>query len=255
MHFFERYGLSFFTPQVTRLLLFGALGLLLLVLIPGFGVGVLGAHRWLSVTGPLQFQPSELAKLAVILHVARYLADNPRRLNRGFKQALGPVLVVLAPVCLLIMVEPDTGTMLVVALSVAALLVASGMPIRYVGILAAVGIARRGGDGDAVALPAGAAALLPAPVLQRPRRRLPGGPGPDRARLRGADRRRPRPLGAEDLLSPGGPDRLHPGRDRRGARRPGHLRGRVPVRDDRLRRAAGRAPRGRPVCEAPRDRV
>jgi cell division protein FtsW len=140
MQFFERYGLSFFNPQVTRLLLLGSLGLLLLVLVPGFGVGVLGAHRWLSVTGPLQFQPSEVAKLAVILHVARYLADHPRRLNRGFKQALGPVLVVLAPVCLLIAVEPDTGTMLVVAFSVGALLVASGMPIRYIGILAAVGM-------------------------------------------------------------------------------------------------------------------
>jgi cell division protein FtsW len=140
MHFLERYGMQLLDPRVTRLLLFVSLGLLAIVLVPGLGVGVLGARRWLSVSGPLQFQPSEVAKLAVILHVARYLADHPKRLNRGFKQALGPVLIVLAPVCGLIAIEPDTGTMLVVAMTVAAMLVAAGVPLRYLGILALIGL-------------------------------------------------------------------------------------------------------------------
>ncbi len=139
MYFAERYGLALCAPRVTRWLLLASLGLLALVLVPGFGVDVLGARRWLS-SGPLQFQPSELAKLAVILHVARYLADHPRRLKRGFKPALGPVFVVLVPVCGLIAAEPDTGTMLVVAFTAGALLVAAGVPLRYVGLLAALGI-------------------------------------------------------------------------------------------------------------------
>ena len=52
----------------------------LLVLVPGFGVEVNGARRWFAA-GPIQFQPSELMKLALVLYVARYLADHPKRMR------------------------------------------------------------------------------------------------------------------------------------------------------------------------------
>ncbi len=58
----------------------------LAVLVPRIGVDVDGARRWFAA-GPIQFQPSELMKLSLVLYVARYLADNPRRLQRGFKPA------------------------------------------------------------------------------------------------------------------------------------------------------------------------
>ena len=63
----------------------------MLVLVPGFGVQVNGARRWFAV-GPIQFQPSEMMKLALVLYVARYLADHPKRL-RGFRQAIAPIAV------------------------------------------------------------------------------------------------------------------------------------------------------------------
>jgi cell division protein FtsW len=137
----ERRGLFLLTPQICRLLLLGSFVLLLLVLIPGFGVTVLGARRWFAV-GPIQFQPSEVMKLALVLYVARYLADHPKRM-RSFRQAVAPILLAAGPALLLIVVEPDLGTALVVAFSVAALMIAAGMPMRYLarlGAVAAVGV-------------------------------------------------------------------------------------------------------------------
>ncbi len=139
MHVLERRGLELFHPQVVRLLLLGSTALLLLVLVPHIGVEVNGARRWFAA-GPIQFQPSELVKLALVLHVARYLADHPKRI-RSFKQAIMPVAVVAAPACLLIVVEPDLGTTLVVAFSVSSLLIAAGMPMRYLAGLAGIAFA------------------------------------------------------------------------------------------------------------------
>jgi cell division protein FtsW len=138
MYVLERRGLALLDQRMATLLLCGAFGLLLLVLIPGFGVQVNGARRWFAA-GPIQFQPSELMKIALVLYVARYLADHPKRL-RSFKQAVMPIAIVAGPACLLIVVEPDLGTALVVAFTVTALLIAAGMPIRYLGILFGVAV-------------------------------------------------------------------------------------------------------------------
>ena len=140
MHILARRGVTLLTERLVRLLLLGSFGLLALVLVPHFGVQVNGARRWFSV-GLFQFQPSELMKLALVLYVARYLAEHPRRLQRGFRQAIAPIAVVAGPACLLIVVEPDLGTALVIAFAVAALLVAAGIPARYLATLAGVAVA------------------------------------------------------------------------------------------------------------------
>jgi cell division protein FtsW len=132
----ERRGLALLTPQICRLMLLGSFGLLVLVLVPGFGVAVNGARRWFSA-GPIQFQPSEVMKLALVLYVARYLADHPKRM-RSFRQAVAPILLAAGPALLLIVVEPDLGTALVVAFTIAALMIAAGMPMHYLGRLGAV---------------------------------------------------------------------------------------------------------------------
>jgi cell division protein FtsW len=138
MYVLERRGLSLFDERMTRLLLLGSFGLLVLVLVPGFGVRVLGAKRWFSA-GPLQFQPSEIMKLALVLYVARYLAEHPKRM-RGFRQALAPIAVVVGPACLLIVIEPDLGTTLVVAFTMLTLLLAAGLPGRYLAAIIAAGL-------------------------------------------------------------------------------------------------------------------
>ncbi len=141
MQVLERRGLALLTPQICRLMLLGSFALLLLVLVPGFGVAVNGARRWFSL-GPIQFQPSEIMKLALVLYTARYLADHPKRM-RSFRQAVAPILLAAGPAILLIVIEPDLGTGLVVAFTVASLMIAAGMPMRYLarlGGVAAVGV-------------------------------------------------------------------------------------------------------------------
>src|SRR5262249_44434425 len=136
MHVIARRGLEIFTPRLVNAMLLGSFVLLLLVLVPGFGVVAGGARRWFAA-GPIQFQPSEGMKLALVLYAARYLADHPKRM-RSFGQAVAPIAIAAAPACLLIVVEPDLGTAIVVAFTMAALLVAAGMPMRYVAALAGV---------------------------------------------------------------------------------------------------------------------
>jgi cell division protein FtsW len=138
MRIIERRGLALLTPQRTKLLLYGSFGLLIAVLVPGIGKEVLGARRWIG-TSTLEFQPSEIMKLALILWVAGYLAENPRRLNRGIKPALAPVAVVVLPACGLIYLEPDLGTAMIVIFSITALLIAGGVPMKYLAIVALAG--------------------------------------------------------------------------------------------------------------------
>ncbi|HEY2651851.1 MAG TPA: putative lipid II flippase FtsW [Solirubrobacteraceae bacterium] len=136
MQLLARRGLSLLDQRLVNLLLIGAFALLLLVLVPGFGVRLNGARRWFAA-GPIQFQPSEVMKLALVLYVARYLADHPKRMQ-GFRQAVAPIAVVAGPACLLIVVEPDLGTALVVAFVMASLLLVAGMQMRHLGALAAI---------------------------------------------------------------------------------------------------------------------
>lgn len=136
MQLLARRGITLLDRRLVNLLLAGSFFLLLVVLIPGFGVQVNGARRWFSA-GPIQFQPSEVMKLALVLYTARYLADHPKRMQ-GFKRAVAPLAVVAGPALLLIVVEPDLGTALVVAFTLAALLVVAGLSLRHLGALAAI---------------------------------------------------------------------------------------------------------------------
>jgi cell division protein FtsW len=138
MRFTERHGFALLTERIVKLMLLGSYGLLLAVLVPGIGIEVLGARRWIG-TSAIEFQPSEFVKVALVLYVARYLADNPRRLQRGLKPALAPVALAVLPACGLIYMEPDLGTTMIVIFSIAALLVAGGIPMRYLGICAGIG--------------------------------------------------------------------------------------------------------------------
>jgi cell division protein FtsW len=137
MRLFEQYGLGWFNERNARLMLIGSFGLLLAVMVPGIGREVNGARRWFAA-GPIEFQPSELMKLALILYCARYLADHPRRLQRRFREALAPIAVVVGPACLLIVAEPDLGTALVVLFTVISMLVVAGVPGSHLAKLAMV---------------------------------------------------------------------------------------------------------------------
>ena len=119
--------------ELTPLLLGASAFLLVAVL--GAGSEVNGATRWIG-GGSLQIQPSELAKVALILYGADMLARKPKRART--LTGLKPYLLVVAGCCALIMLEPDMGTTMVILFAVAASLVAAGVRMADLGKIALV---------------------------------------------------------------------------------------------------------------------
>jgi cell division protein FtsW len=116
-----------------------SLALLAAVLVPGIGVLVNGARSWIRVGG-FQFQPSEVAKLALLLWMAQVLAA--RRSTLGSPKALLiPVLPVFALMATLIMLQPDLGTTVSLTIVFMAVLFFAGAPWWMFASLAAVGAA------------------------------------------------------------------------------------------------------------------
>src|SRR4051794_36220823 len=136
MHVVSRLPLTFFL-RYTKLLLIASFAMLVAVRIPGIGLEINGARRWLEA-GPLQFQPSEVMKLALVLHVAAVIAVRPK-ITRSLRTLGGPVFGVGGCAGVLIASQPDVGTALVVSATRAAMLVAAGVPLRRLGMVAGAG--------------------------------------------------------------------------------------------------------------------
>jgi cell division protein FtsW len=130
------------SPRAYRVLAYPILilGLVALcaVLVPGIGFGVYGARRWIDI-GPLQLQPSELAKVGVLLWGADLLARKQQlgTLRRA-RHLFLPLVPGFAVVAGLVMLEPDLGTTCCFMLILLGLLWMIGMPARYFGVLVAV---------------------------------------------------------------------------------------------------------------------
>src|SRR3954447_24535002 len=126
----------------TPLLLVAGFVLTAAVRLPGVGVNVNGASRWLAA-GPIQFQPSELLKLALVLYAAQLLAARPKAVLT-LKGISRPLLIVVGCACLLLMAQPDMGTAIVVCLAIGSLLIAAGVPkenlVKILGVLAVLAL-------------------------------------------------------------------------------------------------------------------
>ena len=126
-------GVKFLRP-LTPVVLGVSFLLCAAVLVPGVGMEVNGSRAWLGA-GMFQIQPSELMKLALVLYGAHLLATRPK-MSRG---GIGPLMPFLgiAGLALLLVVVGDLGTALVTCLAIGALLLAAGVPVRTIGLLAA----------------------------------------------------------------------------------------------------------------------
>jgi cell division protein FtsW len=111
-------------------LLLAAVAGLMLVLVPGIGRNVDGGTRWIPLPGGFNVQPSELAKLALLLWGADLLVRKKKLLGE-WKHLFVPLLPVTGVVAFLIMLEPDMGTTLATLAIVVALLWVVGTPMRY----------------------------------------------------------------------------------------------------------------------------
>ena len=122
--------------KAARWLFVIALLLLVLVLIPQVGKGVNGARRWipLGITG---FQPSELAKFAVLLYAADYMVRKMEVKERFFRAVL-PMGAAVAVVGLLLLAEPDMGAFMVIAVIAMGILFLGGVNARMFFLIAAI---------------------------------------------------------------------------------------------------------------------
>jgi cell division protein FtsW len=107
-----------------------AVALLVLVLVPGVGRNVDGATRWIPLPGGFNLQPSELAKLGLVLWGADLLVRKTRLL-REWKHLFVPLVPVAGLLCVLIMAEPDMGTTMATVSVLVALLWVVGTPARW----------------------------------------------------------------------------------------------------------------------------
>jgi len=125
--------------SITAPLLAVSFVLVLAVHIPHVGVSVNGARRWIG-PGPFQFQPSELMKLALVLYATTLLAKRPQRVH-DLRELANPLLVVVGGACLLVVTQPDLGTAMVIAFTTAALLIAAGIPLGKLAVVAGAALA------------------------------------------------------------------------------------------------------------------
>ncbi|AMO24256.1 putative lipid II flippase FtsW [Ramlibacter solisilvae] len=113
-----------------------SLMLLVVVLVPHIGKGVNGARRWIGF-GLLSFQPSELAKFAVLLYAADYMVRKMDVKERFFRAVL-PMAAAVAIVGLLLLAEPDMGAFMVIAVIAMGILFLGGVNARMFFLIAAV---------------------------------------------------------------------------------------------------------------------
>ena len=114
----------------------GSLVLLALVLVPHIGKVVYGARRWISI-GPLSFQPSELVKFTVLLYAADYMVRKMDVKERFFRAVL-PMVAAVGVVGVLLLLEPDMGAFMVIAVIAMGILFLGGVNARMFFLIATI---------------------------------------------------------------------------------------------------------------------
>jgi cell division protein FtsW len=124
--------------KIAPYLLLGALVLMVAVFIPGIGVEINGARRWIG--GPLQFAPAEVFKFALVAYLATWLdklGDNVK----SFWFSVIPFILILALAASLIIFQPDMGTMLIVTATAGVMYMVAGASMTHIAGLIAAGVA------------------------------------------------------------------------------------------------------------------
>ncbi len=115
-----------------------SVGLLFMVFVPGIGRELGGARSWIFVNG-ISFQPSELVKFSFIVYLAFWL-ENRGQGVKNFKNGFIPFVILLGIVSLLIIKQPDIGTLSIIVVSAIAVYFVAGAPIRYLISLGVAGM-------------------------------------------------------------------------------------------------------------------
>jgi len=112
--------------------------LTLLVFVPGIGFSAGGATRWISI-GPLSIQPAEILKLGTILYLATYLANMRAHLDT-FKTGLVAFILILSVPSVILLLQPDTSTLVVIGAAATGMFFVAGARWRDIGILLLIAV-------------------------------------------------------------------------------------------------------------------
>ena len=112
--------------------------LLILVYVPGVGILLNGARGWIRIAG-FQFQPSELVKVTFIIYLAAWLANHKGDEAHKLETGLVPFLLALGSVMFLLILQPDTGSMMVIVGTSLTMYFLSGAPVSWFVVLCALG--------------------------------------------------------------------------------------------------------------------
>jgi len=105
---------------------------LIAVLIPGIGSTVNGARAWISLPGGFQIQPAELAKISIIVGISMVLSERIHDRESPTHEDVVRALLIAALPILLILIQPDMGTVIIISASVVTIVAVSGAPSRWV---------------------------------------------------------------------------------------------------------------------------
>jgi cell division protein FtsW len=125
--------------QLSLPIMLGCLLLLVVVLLPGVGFRSYGAVRWIKLGPFLQLQPSELAKIAVVLYLADWLARRERLVGQLGK-GLVPFAIIVGSLAWLVEMQPDLGTVGIIVGTAACIFFVAGANLLHVGMLGGAGV-------------------------------------------------------------------------------------------------------------------
>jgi cell division protein FtsW len=118
--------------------------LLVLVFIPGLSAGIGSAHSWINIGGFFSLQPSEIVKLTFLFYLAAWLAQRDKHSVRNVSEGFLPFILVLGAIMMLMILQPDIGTMSIIASMSLAVYFAAGAPMVYILGLIGAGIGALG---------------------------------------------------------------------------------------------------------------
>ena len=121
-HFWRKVSVPLFIVSVI---------FLILVFVPGIGSRIYGASRWIYL-GPFSFQPSEMAKLSIIIYLAAWLESRGANRIKDMFEGFLPFLGIMGLIGFLVMKQPDTGTLGIIVLSSFAIFFVSGASLWHI---------------------------------------------------------------------------------------------------------------------------
>ncbi len=140
---FSRIPYTFWKKHAWNLMLI-SIALLVMVFIPGLAAGIGTSHSWATVGGIFSFQPSEIVKLTFLFYLAGWLGERDERSVQDMKTGFIPFLLALGAIAFLLILQPDTGSMSIIAAMSLAVYFVAGARLDYVGGLVIAGISGLG---------------------------------------------------------------------------------------------------------------